>query len=451
MDDIIKLLDLEDENVYVSDIKLTSDTKYITIESIIIDHYCPLCGYKMRSRGIHLREVNHPILQDGYKLQILLKQRRWKCSNTTCKYCINDSYKFVSKRKRTSNATDIMVVNAFRDLNKTAAEIGRQFNISDHHAIDIFNKYVHMKRLPLSSIISVDEVYLDMDKSCKYVLVIQDFVTGEPIDLVKSRRKHITDPYFMAIPREERMRVKYLISDMYNPYISYTNEIFPNAMPVVDSFHVMQWIINRLDSYCRQLLKKYKERDEERYRLKNPKTFDPNKIPLSHEVYLLQKCRWVLLKNQRDIKYNEEKKRNNHFGVLMDAYDYENKFFALDPDLETLRNLKEMYVRFNHENEGNPIKAATELDELIEFYSECGYEIFEDFAETLKRYRQPIINSFIMTERCGTVSRLSNGPMEGLNRKAKDMKRTCRGFLNFENLRNRFLFATRKNPHIRFK
>ena len=43
-------------------------------------------------------------------------------------------------------------------------------------------------------------------------------------------------------------------------------------------------------------------------------------------------------------------------------------------------------------------------------------------------------------------SRLSNGPIESLNRKVKDLKRLGRGFRNFEHFRNRFLYATRDNP-----
>lgn len=451
MDDIIKLLDLEDENVFVSDVQIAFNTKYITVESRLTEHHCPQCGYRMHSKGIRHRTVRHPVLQDGYKIVIDLKERRWNCTNSDCKYYCTDNFKFVSKKKRTSNATDVMIVNAFRNLDVTAADVGRQFNVSDHHAIDIFSKYVDMKRLPLSEIISVDEVYLDMDGNCKYVLVLQDFISGEPIDLVKSRRKYVTDPYFMSIPREERYGVKYLISDMYNPYISYTKNIFPNAVPVVDSFHVMQWLIHHLDMYCRKVLKQYKERDLQRARQKNPINFDPNKIPLSNEVYLLQNFRWIILKNQKDIDYNAPKKKNYHYGMMMDVYDYEKRFFALDSNFEPLRNLKEAYVHFNISCGGNPLKAASELDELIESYSDCGYEIFQEFSKTLKSYRQPIINSFIMVERNGTQSRLSNGPMESLNRKAKDLKRYGRGYINFDHLRNRFLFATRKNPHISMK
>ena len=44
--------------------------------------------------------------------------------------------------------------------------------------------------------------------------------------------------------------------------------------------------------------------------------------------------------------------------------------------------------------------------------------------------------------------RLSNGVMESLNRIPKDMKRNARGYRNFEHIRNRFLFATRKNAQI---
>ena len=52
------------------------------------------------------------------------------------------------------------------------------------------------------------------------------------------------------------------------------------------------------------------------------------------------------------------------------------------------------------------------------------------------------INSFIMLDRIGPVgiynSRLSNDPIESLNRKVKDLKRLGRGFRNFEHMMNRF-------------
>ena len=73
-------------------------------------------------------------------------------------------------------------------------------------------------------------------------------------------------------------------------------------------------------------------------------------------------------------------------------------------------------------------------------------------AHRVIRYHDYIINSFIMVEKHGQgkiySSRLSNGPIESLNRKAKDLKRLGRGYRNFEHFRTRFLFATRDNPVI---
>ncbi len=57
--------------------------------------------------------------------------------------------------------------------------------------------------------------------------------------------------------------MKYLLSDMYNPYISFVDKYFPNAVPVVDSFHVVQWVVHYIDMYVRQLEKKYRQRDRE--------------------------------------------------------------------------------------------------------------------------------------------------------------------------------------------
>ena len=185
------------------------------------------------------------------------------CTNPECKYNISDSFKFVNKGRRTTNATDMLIIYAYRDLIETAVSIAIRFHVSDTHAHEVFDRYVKMDRLPLSDAICIDEVFLDMDEYCKYALVIQDFHTGDPIDLLRSRRKNVTEPYFANLPPEEKNGVKYLISDMYNQYIDYVDKYFPNAVSVVDSFHVIQWIIRMIDNYIRQLLKKFRQRDRE--------------------------------------------------------------------------------------------------------------------------------------------------------------------------------------------
>lgn len=447
---ITDLLDLEDSNIIITDTIIEGQTKTLIIETPVSLHSCPLCSFRMHSRGIRKRKISHPILQDGYELILILKQRRWRCSNPDCNYTVNEEFRFVDKRRRRTNATDMLIVFAFRDLSASAADIARRFMTSDTHVLDIFDRYVRLDRLPLSDIISVDEVYTDMASDSKYALVIQDFYTGDPIDLLRSRRTNVTEPYFASIPIDERKGVRYLLSDMYNPYISFVDKYFPNAVPVVDSFHVVQWIIHSIDMYIRELEKGFRKRDREIQEKKSAEAGRPVSLPLSNELYMLRKYRWLILSNQDNIKYHSDARMDQHFHRLMNTYDYEDELFRISPRLRTLRGLKEDYIAFNKRNAGFPQSARDEIEDLIDKYFHCNDSIFVDFAQLLCKFKEPIINSFIMVEKHGPGgiydSRLSNGPIESLNRKIKDLKRLGRGFRNFDHFRNRFLYATRNNP-----
>lgn len=449
MNSITDLLDLEDNDVIISNINVQGQTKVLTLETPPTAHFCPVCGFRLYSRGVK-RTINHPILQDNYSLVLILKQRRWRCINTDCHYSTNESFKFVNKSRRMSNATEMLIVSAYKDLMESSTSIAKRFNVSDTFAHEVFDRYVKLDRLSLTDAISVDEVFLDMDDYCKYALVVQDFHTGDPINLLRSRRTNVTEPYFTSIPIEERLEVRYLISDMYNPYIAYVEKYFPNATPVVDSFHVIQWIVRMIDNYIRALIKKLKQRDREYFFKLNPDIQPPFSIPPSDEVYLLQKYRWLILANQSNIKYHSDPRVDSHFHVLMNTFDYEDALFRIDSKLREYRELKEKYVQFNSRNAGNPTEARKEMQTIIQEYRNSQHDIFREFASLLEKFENPIINSFIMVEKIGDGriydSRLSNGPIESMNRKVKDLKRLGRGFRNFEHFRNRFLYATRSAP-----
>ena len=154
MNRITDLLDLEDANVIISDIHTQGLTKTIILETPPAAHFCPSCGFRMHSRGIKNRTITHPILQDNYSLILILKQRRWRCTNPECMYDMSESFKFVNKQQRTTNAADMLIVDAYRNLLETSASIAKRFHVSDSHAHKVFDRYA---------------------------LVIQDFHTGNPI------------------------------------------------------------------------------------------------------------------------------------------------------------------------------------------------------------------------------------------------------------------------------
>ena len=451
MNDIINLLGLEDETVKVIDVSISETTKIITLEKILYDHHCPSCGCRMHSRGVKTRTVNHPVFQDGFKTILKLRQRRWRC--TVCNLSLADDFKFVDKYSHSTNTTDLLILEDMRNLDLSVCHIADRFNVSDTYVHQVFDRYVDMKRLPLSDVICIDEVHTETVSYSKYSMIILDFITGQPIDMLPSRQKRDTSQYFSSIPIEERRRVKYLVTDMYNPYLAFAENYFPNAICAVDSYHVIQWIIQRLNLLLISFSKEYAERDR-KYMEKRLSEHLPVRAGwMSDETYLLKNHRWVLLKNQDNIDYTAPSRKDRHFGFYMDAYRYEAYFFRIHPDFERIRNLKEKYISFNNRNTGHPERASSELDALIDEYEASGFPAFRGFASLLRQYHTEIINSFILVDKYDdagvkTMKRLSSGLIESFNRKPKDMKRLSRGYMNFSHMRNRLLFAARHEAPI---
>ena len=132
----------------------------------------------------------------------------------------------------------------------------------------------------------------------------------------------------------------------------------------------------------------------------------------------------------RNTQYHTDPRMDPHFHALMNTYNYEDALFRINYKLKEFRDLKELCLQFNARNGGNPSQAQIELEELIETYWKSRHKIFREFASLLEKYKSSIINSFIMVEKIGNGriydSRLSNGPIESINRKIKDLKQLGR-------------------------
>ena len=454
--DIINLLNIKDENLIITNIEVNQGIKTVYIEKKLKPEFCPICSSRMHSKGIYKREINHPILQDGFRLSLIVNQRKWKCTNPVCRHIRNDEFAFYEKYKQSTSITPYMVLYELKDLSKTAVEVSRRFFVSDTYVHYTVLQYLDIKRLPLPEYLSIDEVYLNIDNENQYALVLMDFITGDIIDILPNRLDKTTSKYFNSISQEERNRVKYLICDMYNPYINYTNRYFIKAQPIVDSFHVVQWINNKINQYINQVKKKYQEYDQKELEEKNYKTNqDYKSTKISNEVYILNNFRWVLLMNKENINYGIYRKFVKKLNIYMDTYDKEKAFLVLDDNFPKIRKLKEKYITFNNSEEQDETVLLKKLEQLILEYSNCEFVMFQEFSELLKRYKKEIINSFTRVpknvssnETSNEIRRLSNGPIEGFNRAPKDLKRNSRGFSNFEYTRNRLLWAFRKDEPV---
>ena len=65
MNTITDLLDLEDSELFISDVLVEGTRKLITLETHPVPHFCPSCGYRMHSRGIKTRTVQQSSNSSG--------------------------------------------------------------------------------------------------------------------------------------------------------------------------------------------------------------------------------------------------------------------------------------------------------------------------------------------------------------------------------------------------
>lgn len=452
-DNVNELIELGDPAARVTEVITDDNTKYVFIEKKEAGRYCTCCGKRMYSKGIRFKEINHPVLQNGFNLILVLKVRKWHCKD--CNIYDHDHYTFVEDGKRNSSLVPLMILDKMKSLEVTARHVAKELNVSDTYVFETFMRFVNLDRLEFTEVISIDEVHMKFDKDDLYSVIIMDFMTGQIIDILPNRHKDTFEEYFFHIPLEERRRVKVIISDMYKPYLRMPEEYFPNAISLIDSFHVISQFITAIHRYVNQVKRRYQERDDKRREEKNYRSNKNYKtMKKSREVKLLERYEWFLTKNHDDISYTPYYRHVRGVSLWFNPAEVEKSFMELDPHFEEIRNLKEMYVKFNKEHTNDPEGALKSLNELIKVYETNHLAMFREIASTLKEHAQEIANSFIYTssdryeENQQILRRLSNGPMEGFNVNPKNLKRISRGVSNFEYTRNRILWATRINPPL---
>lgn len=289
MDNIIKYLNFEDEGLKVLDQRVEKGKRILTVQKKLVSHFCHVCSCRIHSKGISPRTINHPVMQDSLQLILIVNQRRWQCTNAACKNIITDEFSFVERYKRNTKLADILIVDAFKDPNMTAAQIARNFSVSDTYALTTFSKYVDIHR-----------------------------------------RQEKTEPYFTAIPAAGGNRVRYLVSDMYRPYITYVDKYFPNAISVVDSFHVVKHINHQIQLYMSALARRIRSLDLERHYERELSSHRKIKFIPSREYILVKHYQWIILMNQSELNYSAPPFYRTRLGFYADIHKLEYLLFYCD-------------------------------------------------------------------------------------------------------------------------
>lgn len=194
----------------------------------------------------------------------------------------------------------------------------------------------------------------------------------------------------------QRAAVKRVVMDMNAAYQLIVHELFPNAEIVIDRFHIVQMIGRAMDQIRVSVLKQLDGKSRE---------------------YKVLKSLWRLF----HLAHPDTKKSRYLFGLN----EYSTQQNAIDLGTAVSPEFKAAYETYLAIHEALMGGHPRVLKRLITEYQPNG-SVMDTAIATLRKNLQWIINA--------AKSPYSNGPIEDINRKIKELKRTCYGFANQANM-----------------
>lgn len=451
---LLQLFNLQREKVEDIDIAHKADGMCATIKLLQEEQTCPVCEFKTTTvkdyttkKIIHSLTTNTPCF-------INYKARRYKCP--ACSKTFYEHNPFSYKNMKISSLTVYNVLSDLKKATETFTTVSERHHISPTTAASIFDAHISISRRVLPRYLCIDEVYGFRSERSNYVCVLVDYTSTATIDLLPSRKKEDLLKYLSFIPLEERKKVEIVSIDMWETYRSVAKAKFPSCVVAVDKFHILQEMHRKLDSIRLKTMNQ----------VKPPKVKDKASLPKEKMVeyeerdkqyYLLKKFHWLLFKNEDNFKKKEtdkwspidpnyEKRYNRKIKQYLNYYDILDSILSINNDLNTASNLKyrmdQFYKHCTYE------KAKKELSEIIIEFRDSGLEEMIAFSNTLVRWKNEIVNSFIIIDK-DKNKKINNGIIENRNKVIKQLKHNSNGYKNWERFRNRALYVLNEDATFR--
>ena len=135
-----------------------------------------------------------------------------------------------------------------------ARRVAKQFGLAESTVRAIDRRYLErwnaQRRMPPLRQMGVDEIFLG--KKTKFVTVVSNLETGEPLWFGPERKKETLDGYFKGhLSSRQRSRITAACIDMWAAFTSSIRQWAPNCAIVYDKFHVMQHANHAIDEVRR--------------------------------------------------------------------------------------------------------------------------------------------------------------------------------------------------------
>ena len=266
---ILKTLNMKDENIhfYKEFVKeeLIKNKRCLVYQAYLtyIPEYCPKCGTvydnNIEKHGFKNSLIKIPTVSKLTTYLSLNKQRYIcnHCNKTfTCATNIVNYGCNISNNTKHSIAVDLIKKRSEKD-------IAIDNNVSPNTVERIIDSYYELDnkvyKNTLPEVLSFDEFKSVKSADGAMSFQICNGKNGKIVDIVEDRKLNNLMKYFSRFSRESRMNVKVIVIDMYTPYISLIKTMFPNALIVIDKFHLIELISRSLNKTRIKLMKKNKD------------------------------------------------------------------------------------------------------------------------------------------------------------------------------------------------
>jgi len=240
--------------------------------------------------------------------------------------------------------------------------------------------------------IGVDEI--QYAKGHQYLTVVYQLDQGRKRLLFVGKERTVKTflSFFRQLNPEQIGSIQYVCSDMWKPYLKVIRKKLPNALHILDRFHIVAKLNKAVDEVRRAEVKQLESEG-----------YEP----------ILKKSKYCFLKNEGNLTVHQEERLNE----------------LLKYDLKSVRAylLKESFQAYWQYQ--SPYWAERYLKLWCNRAMKSRLEPIKKFVKTVRRH-QPLMNNWFKAKKA-----YSSGTVEGLNRKINLVTRKAYGYRNYDVLK----------------
>jgi len=347
---------------------------------------CSGCGRRLHDlQAVREREIRD-LPWSVYRATVVVEVHRLRCPD--CGVRVEKIEQLPSKAPFSKRFEEI-VGEACESA--AASQVARRFHLPEStvRAIDMryLERWDRHRRKPALKHMGVDEIY--RGKNDKFLTVVSNLETGEPLWFGKERKKETLDEYFRTeLSRGQRKRMEAACVDMWEPFRLSIEQWAPQCKIVYDKFHIIQHANDAVDEVRRA----------EFFR-KGPKMRD-----------LIKGKKWLLLSRWKNLAPKQRGILNRLFQLKRRDF----KAYLLKESLERLWDYRYAGAMLNY------------LKKWIDQLKWQRLVPFEKLADTLLKHLHGILNY------CKTKVRF--GVVEAVNGNIRMLINRGRGYTNMRYL-----------------